>query len=99
MPHGLQNGLVGQLSEPRREQLIRASRAAELGLVAMLRNAEAADPSRMATALRHLPQQAKPSSRVVPGLMDGLDNVDRLARRLIDRPRRPMSLEVVERRA
>ena len=91
--------LIVPRSEPRREQLIRASRAAELGLVAMLRNAEAADPSRMATALRHLPQQAKPSSRVVPGLMDGLDNVDRLARRLIDRPRRPMSLEVVERRA
>ncbi|MEQ8605036.1 MAG: glycosyltransferase [Marivibrio sp.] len=91
--------LIVPRSAPRREQLIRASRAAELGLVAMLPDAEAADPQRMATALRHLPQQAKPSTRIVPGLLDGLDNVDRLARRLIDRPRRPASFEVVERRA
>lgn len=91
--------LIVPRTTPRREQLIRASRAQELGLVAMLSDREAIDPSRMATALRHLPQQPQPSARVVPGLLDGLDNVDRLARRLIDRPRQPAPLEVVERRA
>jgi hypothetical protein len=39
----------------------------------------------MATALRHLPQQNRPSDVVVPGLLDGLPNVNRLARRLSDR--------------
>ncbi len=33
----------------------------------------------MATALRHLPQQALPSEVILPGLLDGLDNVNRLA--------------------
>jgi hypothetical protein len=34
----------------------------------------------MATALRHLPQQRRPSEVVVPGLLDGLESVERLAR-------------------
>ena len=91
--------LIVPRTKPRREQLIRASRGQDLGLVAMLSDSEAIDPKRMATALRHLPQQPKPSARVVPGLLDGLDNVDRLARLLLDRPRPPMPLEVVERQA
>ncbi|MBP5858120.1 hypothetical protein KAJ83_13960 [Marivibrio halodurans] len=91
--------LIVPRTTPRREQLIRASRAQELGLVAMLRDRDAIDPARMATALRHLPQQPRPSERVVPGLLDGLDNVDRLARHLIDAPRKPDALDVVERRA
>ena len=45
------------------------------------------DPKAMATALRHLPQQKKPSEVIVPGLLDGLDNVNRLAHQLIERPR------------
>jgi hypothetical protein len=43
----------------------------------------------MATALRDLPQQPPPSAVVVPGLMDGLPNVDRLVARLLARGRRP----------
>ena len=39
----------------------------------------------MATALRHLPQQNRPSDIVVPGLLDGLPNVNRLAHRLTGR--------------
>ena len=49
------------------------------------------DATVMAAALRHLPAQRRPSEVVVPGLLDGLDNVDRLARRWLDRP-------IVERR-
>jgi predicted glycosyltransferase len=63
---------------PRREQLIRASRAQELGLVAMLTEDKAALPDAMATAIRQLTQQRRPSQVVVPGLLDGLENVNRL---------------------
>ncbi len=91
--------LIVPRTEPRREQLIRAERAQELGLVTMLGAEDAARPANMATALRHLPQQARPSERVVPGLLDGLENVDRLAQRLMTGPRSSDRLEVVERQA
>ncbi len=65
---------------PRMEQYIRTTRAAELGLVAMLSDDGRRDPQRMATALRHLPQQKLPSTVVIPGLLDGLENVNRLVR-------------------
>jgi predicted glycosyltransferase len=70
---------------PRREQLIRATEARMLGLVSMLDISGETRTETMATALRHLPQQAKPSSRVIPGLLDGLENVNRLASRLLVR--------------
>lgn len=73
---------------PRREQYIRASRAAELGLVSMLVDDGERPAARMAAALRQLPQQAPPSAVVVPGLLDGLPNVHRLAGQLLDRGRR-----------
>ncbi|MEO3427882.1 glycosyltransferase [Pelagibius sp. CAU 1746] len=66
-------------SMPRREQLIRASRAQDLGLVQMLRDDGTRDAHLMATALRNLPQQRRPSEVVVPGLLDGPKNVVRLA--------------------
>jgi predicted glycosyltransferase len=72
-------------TEPRLEQLIRASRAEELGLVRMLPDDGERDPLAMATALRHLPQQPAPSAAVIPGLLDGLPSVDRLARRWLGR--------------
>ena len=43
------------------------------------------DVKRMATALRQLPQQNRPSDVVVPGLLDGLDNVNRLVGWTLDR--------------
>ena len=63
---------------PRREQLIRASRAQELGLISMLTEDKASVPEAMATAIRQLTQQRRPSQVVVPGLLDGLENVNRL---------------------
>ncbi len=60
---------------PREEQLIRARRAAALGLVDMVRPEEAADPARLAAALRALPRRAVPS-RAAPDLdLGGLDRV------------------------
>jgi predicted glycosyltransferase len=80
-------GLIVPRTEPRLEQFIRASRAAELGLVSMLRNDGVRAPADMATAICQLGQQGRPSDHIVPGLLDGLDSVNILARRLIDRPR------------
>jgi hypothetical protein len=40
----------------------------------------------MIEALRRLPDQPVPSARPLPGLLDGLDQVTRLALDLIDRP-------------
>src|SRR5215467_998447 len=71
--------LILPRTAPRLEQYIRARRAAELGLVAMLSDDNARDPARMAAALLHLTQQAPPSSVVVPGLLDGMPNVNKLA--------------------
>ena len=72
---------------PRLEQFLRASRASELGLLSMLAGDDR-DAAVMATALRHLPQQSPPSRAVLPGLLDGLDNVNRLIDRLEHRSRR-----------
>jgi predicted glycosyltransferase len=71
--------LIVPRTAPRLEQFIRASRAAELGLVSMLPDEHGHDPGMMAAALLQLPQQRRPSAVVVPGLLDGMANVDRLA--------------------
>lgn len=83
--------LIVPRTVPRLEQYIRASRAQSLGLVAMLEDDDVHDPRTMITALRHLPQQRRPSEVIVPGLLDGLDNVNRLVTLLLNRKRRPGS--------
>lgn len=77
--------LIVPRTRPRLEQFLRASRMQEMGLVKMLvpeaSNVDTIaqpDWKVMATALRHLPQQSLPSEVVVPGLFDGLRNVNRL---------------------
>jgi len=70
--------LIIPRTAPRLEQYIRISRAAELGLVSMLADDGRYDAAVMAAALRHLPRQNRPSEIVVPGLLEGLDNVSRL---------------------
>ncbi len=74
-------------TEPRREQFIRARQAQEAGLLTVLEDDGIRDVKPMATALRQLPQQNRPSDIVVPGLLDGLDNVNRLVGRIMDRRR------------
>ena len=81
---------------PRMEQYIRTVRARDLGLVSMLVDDEPRDPFVMATALRQLPQQNQPSDVVIPGLLDGFINLNRLvAMRLADRDR---ALDIARRR-
>ncbi|HUQ76640.1 MAG TPA: glycosyltransferase [Burkholderiales bacterium] len=70
--------LIVPRTEPRLEQYIRASRAAKLGLISMLKDDGRYDPAVMAAALRALPRQNRPSEVVVPGLLEGLTNVSRL---------------------
>jgi predicted glycosyltransferase len=77
--------LIVPRTTPRLEQFIRASRAQELGLVKMLLDDGRREANAMATALRHLPQQLPPSAVVVPGLLDGLQSVERLTRRWLGR--------------
>jgi len=55
----------------------------------VLTEERARDPRLLATALRDLPQQPRPSTVVVPGLLDGLANVNRLVLRQLARGRRP----------
>ena len=70
--------LIMPRTAPRAEQFIRASRAAELGLVNMLMPDASADPRQVAQALRELPQRRRPSKVHVPGLLDGLSVINSL---------------------
>ena len=81
--------LVVPRTEPRMEQYIRATQAAQLGLVRVLSDDGVRDAHAMATALRSLPQQPLPADKVVPGLLDGRNNVIKLARQWLRRRRRP----------
>ncbi len=64
--------------QPREEQLIRATRAAELGLIDMLLPEESSDPVRLAAALKALPKRPPPSSGH-PGLrLEGLRHIARI---------------------
>ena len=80
--------LIVPRTQPRLEQFIRAHRGEELGLARMLVDDGERDPEVMAVALRQLPQQSVPSRVVLPGLLDGLENVNRLAAGHLGRGRR-----------
>jgi predicted glycosyltransferase len=79
--------LIVPRTAPRLEQFIRSERAAALGLLAMLSEQEGRDPRVMAAALRLLPWQPLPSAVRIPGLLDGMPAVNRLARNLLDQGR------------
>ena len=79
--------LIVPRTAPRLEQYIRSRRAAELGLLTMLSEQEGRDPRVMAAALRHLTEQAPPSTVVIPGLLDGMPSVNRRTRKWLDEGR------------
>ena len=85
--------LIVPRTTPREEQLLRATRAAELGMIDMLLPEESRDPARMAAALRALPGRNRPSHGT-PGLqLEGLTNISRLVGNdLRARAERPGSL-------
>ena len=69
---------------PRQEQLIRAQRAAELGLIDMLLPEESADPLRFAAALKALPSRNPPSVNAKGLRLEGLPNISRIVGDWID---------------
>src|SRR5713226_6783583 len=79
--------LIVPRTAPRLEQFIRAQRAAELGLVAVLPDSPEHDPRTMAAALLQLMQQKQPSPVVIPGLLDGMASVNRLAQKWLSQGR------------
>lgn len=62
-------------THPRQEQLIRATRASELGLTKVLDADQAAEPRNMADALHALPNSPAPSASDYKIVMDGLENI------------------------
>ncbi len=84
--------LVVPRTEPRMEQFIRASQAAQLGLVSVLPDDGERAAQLMATALRNLPQQPLPADVVVPGLLDGSANAVKLARQWLRRRRSSLAV-------
>ena len=78
---------------PRQEQLIRAKRAAELGLIEMLLPEEADDAVRFAAALKVLPDR-DPPSKSNPGLtLLGLGHISEIVEDWIDqRPHHHLSM-------
>jgi len=67
--------LVIPRTTPREEQLIRAQRAVELGMVEMLLPEDAENPVKMSAALKALPTRPKPSERAEMTKLEGLNNI------------------------
>jgi predicted glycosyltransferase len=88
--------LIVPRTQPREEQLIRATRATELGLVDMLSPEESADPMKMADALRRLLVRQPPSVTAHESIrLEGLPHISQIVGQLLDR-RRPDRLSVVK---
>ena len=76
--------LIVPRHEPRREQLIRATQASNLGLVRMLSAEGGRETDEMVRALHALPSQPLPSQVTVDGLLDGLDRINALVAAELD---------------
>ncbi len=70
---------------PREEQLIRARRAAELGLIEMLLPEEAEDAPRFAAALKALPGRPRPSQSNPNLRLEGLAHISEIVGDWLDR--------------
>lgn len=81
-------------TEPREEQLIRARRASELGLVDMLTPTQAADPACLTAALRALPNRPVPSQNADPLKLEGLPRIAEVVGGWL-KPTESVPLEVV----
>lgn len=77
---------------PRQEQMIRALKAQEAGLLGVLPIDHYPDTDLMIEALSRLPRQKPPSAGGVAGLLDGLDRIDgRVASILRERQSAPLA--------
>lgn len=78
--------LIIPRSVPRQEQLIRAQRAVNLGLVSMLNPDSERDALEMAAALKALPGQQLPSAQKIDGLLAGHQNIAEIIRQYYELP-------------
>jgi predicted glycosyltransferase len=69
--------LIVPRTSPREEQLIRAQRAKELGLVDMMLPEEANDPEALAARLASLPQRPLPNEMGAAGMLNGLESISK----------------------
>jgi len=68
--------IIAPRTQPRREQIIRAAAAEDLGLVRMLSPERDGNSARaMVAAIRGLASQPRPSEVSIPGLMSGLETI------------------------
>jgi len=81
--------LIVPRTRPRKEQLVRATRGAELGLVSMLHPDQARHPEMMAGALRAVIARPRPSAVGVHHMMNGLETIGDLVEDLIRKRNRP----------
>ena len=77
---------------PREEQLLRARRASELGLIDMLLPEQSADPAIMAETLKRLPSRLPPSKSGCNMHLEGLDHISRTVGIWLDSRGRHLSL-------
>ena len=87
--------LIIPRTRPREEQLIRAQRASELGLVDMLLPEESADPKQLAAALKRLPNRAPPSASNSNMRLEGLVHISRTIGEWFDDRERYSPLSIV----
>jgi predicted glycosyltransferase len=69
--------LIVPRTSPREEQLIRARRAHELGLVDMMLPEEANDPDALAERLASLPRRPLPNEMGAAGMLNGLESISK----------------------
>ncbi|MCO5062847.1 MAG: glycosyltransferase family protein [Rhizobiaceae bacterium] len=74
---------------PRQEQLIRATRASELGLLDMLLPEQAEDPALLAAKLRELPHRPRPSQSAPNLGLEGLSRISDLVGDWLAKGERP----------
>lgn len=91
--------LIVPRTKPRREQLLRAQRASDLGLARMLVDDRARDPATMAYEIRTLADRSLPSRANALGLLCGLENVAELARPHLSSDGREDRGPLIERRS
>ncbi|MEM9732084.1 MAG: glycosyltransferase [Pseudomonadota bacterium] len=73
-------------THPRQEQLIRATRASELGLTRVLDADQAVDPEKMADALHRLPNAPSPSQSTAQVDLNGLSVIAHRVEELLEEP-------------
>ncbi len=87
--------LIVPRTEPREEQLLRACRAAENGLVSLLDPRQSQDVQLMLKALGELPEQKLPADIMPADFLSGLETVNIRLTELVDPPQREQTAKAV----